>query len=142
MIRVLENYLRLYVKLHPSTWSQRLSIAEFATNNAINVSTGYTPFYLNAGENPALLENLLIPLGSTSNQSVQEVICRMKEALDDAKLNLAKAQGKTKHQVDKTRRAEEWKIGDRVYLSTRHLRTFALHIPTKLRRRWVGPFTI
>ena len=66
----------------------------------------------------------------------------MKEALDDAKLNLAKAQEKTKRQVDKTRRAEEWKVGDRVYLSTRHLRTFAPHIPTKLRRRWVGPFTI
>ena len=66
---------------------------------------GYTPFYLNAREDPALLENSLIPLGSTSNQVVQEPIGRMKEALDNAKLNLVKAQERTKTQVDKTRRA-------------------------------------
>ena len=59
-------------------WSKCLSVAEFAANNAINVSTGYTPFYLNAGEDPALPENLLGPPGSTSNQAVQEAIGRMK----------------------------------------------------------------
>ena len=105
-IRVLENFLRPYVELHPHIWSKRLSIAEFAANNAINVSTGYTPFFLNAGEDPALPENLLIPPGSTSNQAVHEAISRMKEALDDAKLNLAQAQERMKRQVDKTRRDE------------------------------------
>ena len=52
---------------------------------------------------------------------MQEAVGRMKEALDDAKLNLVKAQERTKTQVDKTRREEEWKVGDRVFLSTRHL---------------------
>ena len=139
---MLENFLRLHVELHPHTWSKRLSVAKFAANNAINVSIGYTPFYLNAKEDPALPENLLVPPGSTSNQAVQEAIGRMKEALDDAKLNLVKAQERTKTEVDKTRREEEWKFGDRVFLSTWHLRTFAVHLPAKLRRRWVGPFTI
>ena len=46
---MLENFLRPYVELHPHVWSKRLSIAEFAANNAINVSTGYTPFFLNSG---------------------------------------------------------------------------------------------
>ena len=138
-ICMLENFLWPYVQLHPYTWSKRLSVTEFAANNAINVSTSYTPFHLNVGEDPTLPENLLVPLGSTSNQAVQETISRMKEALDDAKLNLVKAQKRTKTQVDKTRREEEWKVGDRVFLSTRHLRTFAVHLPPKLRRRWVGP---
>ena len=139
---MLENFLRPYVELHLHTWSKRLSVAEFATNYAINVSTGYTPFYLNAREAPAFPKNLLIPLGSTSNQAVQEAISRMKEALDDAKLNLVKAQERTKTQVDKTKRQEEWKVGDWVFLSTQHLRTFVVHLPPNLRRRWVGPFTI
>ena len=91
-IRVLENFLRPYVELHPHIWSKRLSIAEFAANNAINVSTGYTPFFLNSGENPTLPEHLVISPGSTSNQAVKEAISRMKEALNDAKGNLAKAQ--------------------------------------------------
>ena len=82
---MLENFLWSYVELYPHTWSKRLSVAEFVANNAINVSTGYTPFYLNAGEDLALPENLLVPLESTSNQAKWEAIGRMKEALDDAK---------------------------------------------------------
>ena len=45
----------------------------------------------------------------------------MKEALEDVKVNLVKAQERMKTQVDKTRREEEWKVGDQVFLSTRHL---------------------
>ena len=66
----------------------------------------------------------------------------MKEALDDVKLNLVKAQERTKTQVDKTKREEEWKVGDQVFLSMWDLRTFVVHLPPKLRWRWVGPFTI
>ena len=123
-------------------WSKRLSIAEFATNNAINVSTGYTPFFLNSGENPILPKHLVISPGSTSNQAVKEAISRMKEALSDAKSNLAKAQEQMKRRVDRTRRTEEWAVGDQILLSTRNLRMFAPHLPSKLKSYWVGPFTI
>ena len=54
-IRMLENFLRPYVELHPQMWNKRLSRAEFAPNNAINASKGYTPFYLNAGEDVGIL---------------------------------------------------------------------------------------
>ena len=47
-----------------------------------------------------------------------------------------------KRRVDKTRRAAQWTVGDWVFLSTRNLRMFAPHLPPKLKRRWVGPFTI
>ena len=50
----------LYVKLHPHMWSKCLNITEFAANNAINILIGYTPFFLNDGENPMLLEHLII----------------------------------------------------------------------------------
>ena len=66
----------------------------------------------------------------------------MKEALNDAKGNLAKAQEQMKRRVDKARRTEEWTVGDQVLLITRNLRTFAPHLPPKLKRRYVGPFTI
>ena len=46
-IRVLENFLRLYVEHCPSTWVNQLLLAEFVANNAVNVSTVYSPFYLN-----------------------------------------------------------------------------------------------
>ena len=66
----------------------------------------------------------------------------MKVALEDAKTNLAAAQTRAKQHADKSRRSEIFTEGEEVYLSTRNLRTFATHIPTKLRRRYVGPFKI
>ena len=108
----------MYTKLHPHVWSKRLSIAEFAANNAINVSTGYTPFSLSSGENPTLQEHLVISLGLTSNQAIKDAISQMKEGLNDAKSNLTKAQEQMKQRVDRAKRTEEWAVGDWVFLST------------------------
>ena len=66
----------------------------------------------------------------------------MKEALSNAKSNLAKAQEQMKRRVDNVKRTEEWAVGDWVFLSIRNLRMFAPHLPSKLKRRWVGLFTI
>ena len=33
-------------------------------------------------------------------------------------------------------------MGEEVVLTTKHLKTYAPHLPTKLKRRWVGPFAI
>ena len=109
---------------------------------SINVLTGYPLFFLNSGENPTLPEHLIISPGSTSNQVVKEAISQMKEALSDAKSNLAKAQEQMKRRVNKARRTKEWVVGNRVLLSTWTLWMFAPHLPSKLKRRWVGPFTI
>ena len=48
-ICMLENFLRPYIEHRPSTWTAQLPLAEFAVNNAVNVSMGFTPFYLNSG---------------------------------------------------------------------------------------------
>ena len=47
-------FLRPYVERHPHTSSQYLALAEFAANNAINVATGYSPFFLNSGDHPSV----------------------------------------------------------------------------------------
>ena len=47
-----------------------------------------------------------------------------------------------KRAVDKSRREETFSEGDEVTLSTRHLRQLNSHLPVKLCRRWVGPFTV
>ena len=66
MIQTLENFIRPYVKAHPQTWSQYLTLAEFATNNAVNVATGYSPFYLNVGDHP-LVPSALMHGGGVSS---------------------------------------------------------------------------
>ena len=47
-----------------------------------------------------------------------------------------------KRQAAKTRREVRLKLGDEVVLSTKYLRTYAEHLPVKLRCRWVGPFRV
>ena len=66
----------------------------------------------------------------------------MKVALANAKTHLTEAQARMKARSDQSRREEKFDIGDEVLLTTKHLRTYAQHLPVKLRRRWVGPFTI
>ena len=83
-IRELKNFLRPYVEVHLHTWSKYLSLAEFATNNAVNASIGYSPFVLNAGEPPTLPESLVVSQGSANNQVVADVLSTMKKALEIA----------------------------------------------------------
>ena len=142
-IRVLENFLRPYIEHRPSTWTSQLPLAEFATNNAVNVSTGFTPFYLNSRQHPVIL-TMLLSRGRprSSNEAVKEALERMKMALADAQTNLQKAQERMKRAVDKRRWSEVYKVGEEVVLTTTILRSYCPHLPPKIKARWVGPFRI
>ena len=78
MIRTLENFLRPYVERNPSCWVKQLPLAEFAANNAVNASTGYTPFYLETGQDPAVPMSLLESSVQTRNQAVNDMVDRIK----------------------------------------------------------------
>ncbi|GMF20661.1 unnamed protein product [Phytophthora lilii] len=54
--RVLEDTLRSVCAEMSHAWAERLPMVEFALNNAVHASTGFTPFYLNGLRNP------LVPL--------------------------------------------------------------------------------
>ncbi|MCV6575766.1 MAG: transposase family protein, partial [Cohaesibacter sp.] len=91
--RIMENFLRPYVERTPHTWVQQLPLAEFAANNALSVSTGFSPFYLNAGIHPILPTSLMTGgMPKTMNEAVQVTLERMKMALAEAQTNLALAQ--------------------------------------------------
>ena len=141
-IRTLENFLRPYVERNPHTWVKQLALAEFAANNTVNASTGYTPFFLEAGQDPTVPMSLLGPQVQTKNQAVNDMVDRMKEALESAHENIKSAQMRMKRAVDKKRREETFAEGDEVVITTKHLRNLDLHLPVKLRRRWVGPFAV
>ncbi|KAG2776041.1 hypothetical protein Pcac1_g13436 [Phytophthora cactorum] len=50
--RVLEDTLRSVCAAASRTWSERLPVVEFALNNAVHASTGFTPFYLKGMSHP------------------------------------------------------------------------------------------
>ena len=81
MIQTLENFLRPYVERNPSEWTQHLTLAGFAANNAVSTATGYSPFYLNDGEHPIVPSTFLRMSGPSQVVAVQEMVDRMKAAL-------------------------------------------------------------
>ena len=52
MNKTLEDYLRAFTRDGQDRWDEMLTMAEFAMNNAVNLSTGETPFFLNYGRHP------------------------------------------------------------------------------------------
>ena len=106
MIQTLENFLPPYVERQPHEWSNQLSLAKFTENNAVNVSTGYSPFYLQAGDNP-IVHSTFLNEGAGSRDSrveaVQEMVDRMKTALEDTQQNLATTQQRMKTYADRSR---------------------------------------
>ncbi|POM74677.1 Pol protein [Phytophthora palmivora] len=50
--RVLEDTLRSIGAEAPRSWSDQLPMVEFALNNAVHTSTGFTPFYFNGLRHP------------------------------------------------------------------------------------------
>ena len=78
---------------------------------------------------------------SSQVEAVQTMVDRMKTALEEAQANLTVAQSWAKSQVDRSRRDEKFEVGDEVVLSTRHI-SVNQHLPSKLRRRWIGPYRV
>ena len=99
-IRTLENFLRPYVEAHPTDWVSLLPMAEFAANNAVNVSTGFTPFFLNGGSHTTVPGMLLERPQQTPIEAVNKMVERMKVALKQAHVNLAAVQKRMKQRVD------------------------------------------
>ena len=88
----MENFLRPYVERTPHSWVQQLLLAEFAANNAISVSTSFSPFYLNAGIHPMLPTSMMMGgLPKTTNKVVQVTLEWIKMVLAKAQTNLALA---------------------------------------------------
>ncbi|KAE8960583.1 hypothetical protein PF010_g31073 [Phytophthora fragariae] len=50
--RVLEDILRSVCAAEPTKWGALLPQVEFALNNAVHSSTGFTPFYVNGLRHP------------------------------------------------------------------------------------------
>ena len=141
MIRTLETVLRPYVERYPTKWSEYLGFAEFAINNSVNSTTGYSPSYLVYGQNPTTVE--FLELGKSSVESVNEMVSRMGEALRQAKHNYALAQHSMCKFANRKRRKVDYEVGDKVLIKSSHLPLATdPNLSPKFKRRFVGPFPI
>ncbi|GIL63439.1 hypothetical protein Vafri_17486, partial [Volvox africanus] len=136
--RTLGDMLRNFAGRTPSVWDTYLTAAEFAINNAVNRSTGQSPFFLNYGYHPALpvwreLE-VNVPAAKTFAKSFVSRMSDAKSCLDAAQQRAADYYNKSKQDV-------VFSKGQLVLLNTKNLRSFA-EGSRKLLPRWVGPYPV
>ena len=140
--RSIEEMLRAYVGKRQSDWDDRLGMIEFAYNNSIHTSSGYTPFYLCYGRHPVSPATLLSQVES-KNEAADSFLRQLEEDMAQAMENLRRAQEKQKRYADKRRRELELSVGDQVLLSTRNLPVqVAVGGSRKLGPLYCGPFTV
>ena len=146
--RTLLEQLRNYVNHFQNDWDQYLSMCEFANNNSVSTSTGYSPMYLNSGFHPVTpsiydltAEQAGREIVNMSNGAAAEQVERIYAALEQCEINTTKAQEAQKKQADKHRREHEQLVeGDLVLLSTKNLH-FIGRAPKLIPER-IGPFRI
>ena len=160
MNRTLEDYLRAFTQDGQDSWDEMLTMAEFPMNNAVNASTGETPFFLNYGKHPVTLniqefgsrltqvntpregyEHFVTDSPADQIPAVLKYTEYFQKTLEKAKLQLEQAQKRQKAYSDRHRPHVEYEEGEKVLLNSRNLR---LKHPgsKKLSPRWVGPFSI
>lgn len=138
--RTLEQVLRCLCTQYGGEWEDHLPFAQFVMNSAKHVSTGYSPFYLMYGFEPAVPSTL--DTGDASKvKCTMDMLAEMAASLRMAQHNLEKALRQQQKQANKRRRQHIFHVGDMVMLSTEHLASFA-DLSKKLRPRYVGPFPI
>ena len=141
MIRTLETVLRPYVEQYPTKWVDYLAFAEFAINNSVNSTTGYSPAYLLYGQNPNVIDFQSIEKSTV--EGANDMIARMEGAIRQAKHNYTLAQHSMCKFANRKRRKVEYKVGEQVLIKSTHL-PHLTHpkLSPKFKRRYVGPFPI
>ena len=141
--RTLEEMLRSYVNITQSDWDEHLSVLEMAYNNSKQISTGFSPFYLNTGQEIQMpLDLALGAARACKNPEAADRIIQLRKDLQLAKDSIRKAQQRQGHYADQHRRDIVFKVGDRVLLSTEHLKLVGDNRSIKFANRYIGPFKI
>src|SRR4051812_17255103 len=118
--RTLEDILRAYIGYKQSNWEEKLTAAEFVCNAAPNASTGYSPFKLNAGQDPVIPASMFAP-SDDKVQSTTEFLLELDNLTKKAKDNLARAKERQERYANRSRREQTYQVGDQVLLSAKNI---------------------
>jgi hypothetical protein len=132
----LEN-LKSYVGTLHDDWDEHLISYEFAYNASVNPSTGECPFFLTHGRHPVLPVAIKHP---TPSPAVDDFVLQLQNRIAAARDHIRLTQAVNADTRSKKLRPVQFKVGDKVLLSTEH---YNLMLPSqKLAPRWIGPLTI
>jgi hypothetical protein len=134
--QTLEQYLCIYCNYQQNNWKSLLPLAEFTYNNALNTTTGVSPFYANKGYNPNLTVHSEQDLASAH---AHEFVMDLDKLHQELRIAIKSTQEQYQHSADKHRLpAPNFKIGDRVFVKAKFFRT--TRPSKKLGEKYFHPF--
>jgi transposase InsO family protein len=142
--RTIIEMLRPYVNQYHTDWDEHLPTVEFAYNNSVNMSHGFTPFYLNYARHPLIPACFGSPLPTASvPRPVSTFLSDIALAYTTARARLHAAQSAQAKYIDATRRPSTITPGCEVLLSLANTayRTGS-NLAHKLLPLWAGPFKV
>ena len=144
MNQTLECYLRCFINYEQDDWVELLPCAEYASNQAVNATTGKSPFEMVFKFTPNLQINVERETPANSMLHENEVAKGKATGLEQAQRASKEARTTAETAVEKhfnkKRKDMHFIAGDLVRLSTKHIRTLRAH--KKLAERFIGPFKV
>jgi hypothetical protein len=137
--QTLETYLQHFFSVGLNDWDTLLSRAEFAHNAAIDKTVRAAPFKLTYGYHPRTPVGEVVEVVHPTSVAFVE---RLQSSLSFARKCLIAAQQRQKALADKRRIDQEYKVGDKVLLSTKYLNLKHSEMSRKLLPKWIGPFEV
>jgi hypothetical protein len=133
-IRTFVQMLRCYARDYLHDWHKAVPFLEYAYNDSVHASTGYTPFFLETGQHP-LLPMQLWTAQVTGSTSAQQSITEMRERLLKARAAVQASQREQARVYNRKVHKRSVTVGDYVFVKNRDRKT-------KLEALWVGPFVV
>ncbi len=137
--RVIEEYMRHYVRPGHKDWDRYLSMAELAINNTYQESIKASPAEIMYGEQlkiPVILElPSKAPFVWQFSKGVADSVRRAQESMTEA-------QARMRERVDPHRRDVQYKPGDQVLLMMKNHRKKGGEGVRKLKPRFTGPYPV
>ena len=121
-----------------TNWDSLFPSIELTINSLPNSSTGYSAFYLNYGYYPTIPIELLKGDEEVKNEAVDNFVVRVQQTWETPKNNLLQSAKKQAKYYNLKHRDMEYEVRELVLLSSRNLSFKG--VPTKLQKKFVGPF--
>ena len=141
MFRTIQEMIRCFVSYSQKDWKKYLPGLEFSLNNHVNDSTTFTPFFLEYGQDPLSVSDILFSDESDKVSHTNTFIEEIKNATKLAKEAITAANEKNSEYYNKNRPHPKFNDGDYVMLSTKHLPIKKGRVK-KFAPKYIGPFRV